>query len=54
MHGDPLTLDENTEMIGAYVTSIRQVAALLDYGEPQILEVFKNTLPKNCIGYCFL
>ena len=23
---------------------IRQVATLLDYGEPQILEVFKNTL----------
>ena len=28
-----------------YVTHIRQVAALLGYGEPQILEVFKNTLP---------
>ena len=24
---------------------IRQVATLLGYGEPQILEVFKNTLP---------
>ena len=24
---------------------IGQVAALLGYGEPQILEVFKNTLP---------
>ena len=24
---------------------IRQVASLLGYGEPQILEVFKNTLP---------
>ena len=37
--------DENTETIAAYVTYIRQVAALLGYGEPQILEVFKNTLP---------
>ena len=37
--------DENTETIDAYVTCIRQVAALLGYGEPQILEVFKNTLP---------
>ena len=36
--------DENTETIDAYVTCIRQVAALLGYGEPQILEVFKNTL----------
>ena len=31
--------------IDAYVTCIRQVATLLGYGEPQILEVFKNTLP---------
>ena len=46
--------DENTETIDAYVTHIRQVAALLGYGEPQILEVFKNTPPQNCIGYCFL
>ena len=37
--------DENTETIDAYVTHIRQVATLLGYGEPQILEVFKNTLP---------
>ena len=36
--------DENTETIDAYVTHIRQVAALLVYGEPQTLEVFKNTL----------
>ena len=37
--------DENTETIDAYVTQIRQVPMLLGYGEPQILEVFKNTLP---------
>ena len=37
--------DENTETIDAYVTHVRQVAALLGYGEPQILEVFKNTFP---------
>ena len=35
----------NIETIDAYVTHIRQVAALLGYGELQILEVFKNTLP---------
>ena len=28
--------DENTEIIDTYVTHIKQVAALLDYGEPQI------------------
>ena len=38
------SFDENAETIDAYVTHIRQVAALLCYGEPQILEIFKNTL----------
>ena len=31
-------------MMDAYITCIRQVASLLGYGEPHILEVFKNTL----------
>ena len=35
--------DENTEMLDAYVTCIRWVAALLGYSELQVLEVFKNT-----------
>ena len=39
------SFDENTETIDVYVTHIRKVATLLGYGEPQILEVFKNTLP---------
>ena len=39
------TFDENTETIDSYVIRIRQVATFLGYGEPQILEVFKNTLP---------
>ena len=39
-----LNFNENTESIDTYVTHIRQVAALLGYGEPQILEVFKNAL----------
>ena len=43
--------DENTETLGVYVTCIRQVAALLHYGEPQVIEVFKNTLPSDCIWY---
>ena len=37
--------DENTETKDECVICFRQVATLLGYGEPQILEVFKNTLP---------
>ena len=37
--------DKNTETIDAYVTCIRQVATLLGYEEPQILDIFKNILP---------
>ena len=50
---ETFTLDENTETIDAYVRCIRQVAALLGYGEPQILEVFKNTLPTNLYSTLF-
>ena len=32
--------DENTETVGVYVNRIRQVAAKLGHGEPQILEFF--------------
>ena len=39
--------DENVEMPDTYVTRIRQVARLLGYGEPQVLEVFKNTVPNR-------
>ena len=38
------SFDENTETIDAYIMHIKQLAALLGYREPQILEVFKNTL----------
>ena len=47
------TFDENTETIDSYVTRIRQVATLLGYGEPQILEVFKNTLPMKLYWILF-
>ena len=39
--------NENAETIYAYVHHIRQVANLLGYQDPQILEVFKNTLPSK-------
>ena len=45
--------DENTETIDAYVTHTRQVATLLGYGQPQILEVFKNTLPTKLYWILF-
>ena len=36
--------DENTDTIDSYIHRVKQVVALLNYGEPQILELFKNTL----------
>ena len=48
------SFDENTETIDVYVRHIRHVAALLGYGEPQILEAFKTCYPQNYMGYCSL
>ena len=45
--------DENTETIDAYVTCIIQVATPLGYGEPQILELFNNTLPTKLYWVLF-
>ena len=45
--------DENTETIDSYVIQIRQVATHLGYGEPQILEVFKDTLPTKLYWISF-
>ena len=36
--------DENVETIDAYVNRMKQVTELLNYGKPQILKLFKNTL----------
>ena len=47
------TFDENTETIDSYMTRIRQVTNLLGYGEPQILEIFKNTLPTKLYWVLF-
>ena len=41
------------ETIDSYVIRIRQVATLLGYGEPQILEVLKNTLPTKLYWVLF-
>ena len=37
--------DKNTDSIDSYVLRMSQVMAMLNYGEMQILENFKNTLP---------
>ena len=47
------TFDENTETTDSYVIRIRQVANLLGYAEPQILKVFKNTLPTKLYWILF-
>ena len=39
--------DEPTDTIDSYIHKVKQATALLDYGEPQILELFKNTLPSR-------
>ena len=45
--------DQNTETIDAYVNCIMQVATLLGYQEPQILEVVKHTLPTKLYWVLF-
>ena len=45
--------DGNAETIDTYVNRIRQVVNLLGYQEPQILEVFKNTLPTKLYWVLF-
>ena len=47
------SFDENTETRDSYVIQIRQVATLLGYEKPQILEVFKNTLPTKLYWILF-
>ena len=53
MHGKPFNFYENTETVDSYVTQIRQVATLLGYGKPQVLELFKNTLPTKLYWIIF-
>ena len=46
-------LDKNAETIDSYITWIRQVTTLLGHGEPQVLEVFKNTHPTKLYWILF-
>ena len=45
--------DENMAMIDVYVNRIKQMTVLLNYGEPQMLELFKNTLPSRLYWVLF-
>ena len=45
--------DENSDTIDSYISKIKQVAVLLNFGEPQILELFKNTLPSKLYWILF-
>ena len=45
--------DENTDTIDSYILKIKQVASYLNYGEPEILEKFKNTLPNKLYWILF-
>ena len=45
--------DENAEMIDAYVNRIKQVTVFLNHDEPQILEMFKKTLPSKLYWILF-
>ena len=45
--------DKNAETLDSYITCIRQLATLLGYGKPQVLEVFKNTLPTRLYWVLF-
>ena len=45
--------DENVETPDAYVIRIKQVARLLGCEDPQVLEVFKNTIPNRLYWVLF-
>ena len=44
---------ESTDTIDSYISKIKQIAVLLNYGEPQILDLFKNTLPSKLYWILF-
>ena len=53
MYGDLFISMEMQKHLDSYATHIKHIATLLGYGEPQVLKVFKNTLPKRLYWLLF-
>ena len=45
--------DENSNSIDSYVTRVSHCTMMLNYGEPQILKLMKNTLPSRLYPILF-
>ena len=45
--------DKKVDSIDSYVTRVSQCATMLNYGEPQILELMKNTFPSRLYQILF-
>ena len=45
--------DQNEGTIDSYILKVKQVVSLLNYGEPEILELFKNTMPSKLYWILF-
>ena len=45
--------EENMDSIDSYIIRVSQCAVMLNYGEPQILELMKNTLPSRLYPILF-
>ena len=45
--------DKSTDTIDSYISKLKQVSVLLNSGEPQILELFKNILPSKLYWILF-
>ena len=53
MYGDHLGMMKMKTLYDSYILKVKQVASLLNYGEPEILELFKNTLPSKLYWILF-
>ena len=52
MYGDHFSMMK-IQTLYSYILKIKQVASLLNYGEPEILDLFKNTLPSKLYWILF-
>ena len=53
MCGDLFTMMKIQTRLDSYILKVKQVTSLLNYGEPEILELFKNTLPNKLYWILF-